>query len=64
MSTETLGAIGIIAFCSLVFWFLNTACKWGEQTRKDEEEFEKQKDITTPDEHGNQITILRSSDGA
>ena len=63
MTTETFAAIGIIAFCLVVFWFLNTACKWGAATRKREAEFEQQPKVITPDEQGDEIIILNDTNG-
>ena len=61
MNTETIAAAGIVLFCVLVFWFIRTACRWGEQTRKEEAEFEQRARLITPDEQGEQITIINEN---
>lgn len=59
-STEVLGFAGVIAFVAFIGVCLRTTMKWGEETKKREEEYEKAASVDVIDEHGQPLTIVRS----
>lgn len=59
-SNEIIGFAGAIAFVAFIGLCLRTTTKWGAETRKREEEFEKASTVDIVDEEGQTLTIIRT----
>ena len=56
---EMIGFTGASAFVAFVVTCIYYTSKWGAETRKREEEFEKATSVEVVDERGNTLTVVR-----
>lgn len=60
ISNEVLGFTGAILFVAFVGLCLRTTARWGAETKKREEEYEKAASVDVVDEDGTTLTIVRT----
>lgn len=56
---EILGFTGAFAFVAFVVMCIHYTSKWGAETRKREEEFEKATSVEVVDERGDTLIVVR-----